>query len=222
MDPPFSSEQFFEVFAAYNTGVWPVQVLLAGLALAGVALAFRTESWAGKVIAGILAVLWAWMGIVYHWTYFFEINPAARIFGGMFVLEALILLWAGFRSGGLEFRPRRDIHGLTGAVLIVYALAIYPAIGQALGHRYPSQPTFGLPCPTTIFTVGLLLWARSRVPWLVFVVPVLWSIVGMTAVVHFGVMEDAPLPVAALSAAVLMIVRNRRMSVAARRVTYTA
>ena len=128
------------------------------------------------------------------------------------MLEAAILLWAGFRNGGLEFRPRRDRYGVTGAVLIVYALAIYPAIGQALGHRYPSQPTFGLPCPTTIFTVGLLLWARSRVPWLVFVVPVLWSIVGMTAVAHFGVLEDALLPVAAISAAALVIVRNRRIA----------
>jgi len=28
--------------------------------------------------------------------------------------------------------------------------SIYPAVGFPLGHRYPSWPTFGVPCPTTI------------------------------------------------------------------------
>ncbi|WP_414541485.1 DUF6064 family protein [Nostoc sp. CCY0012] len=30
---------------------------------------------------------------------------------------------------------------------------MYPLIGYALGRIFPTSPTFGVPCPTTIFTV---------------------------------------------------------------------
>jgi hypothetical protein len=149
------------------------------------------------------------MAIAYHWAFFSEINPAARFFGGLFLLEGAVLTWAGFRSVGMRFEPRRDRSGFTGAFFITYALALYPLLGHALGHRYPAQPTFGLPCPTTIFTVGLLLWARPAVSWILLVVPVVWSMVGMTAVIYFGVFEDALLPVATLSAAGLIALENR-------------
>jgi len=35
---PFSAAQFFEVFARYNRGVWPLQFALAAAALACIAL----------------------------------------------------------------------------------------------------------------------------------------------------------------------------------------
>lgn len=209
MAPPFSTEQFFQVFIAYNTAVWPVQFLFLGLAGTAVWLAFRSERWAGRIIASILALLWAWMAIAYHWAFFSQINPMARVFAGAFLLEAALLLWAGF-GRGLSFRPDRDLYGIVGGSFITYALVLYPTIGLALGHRYPAQPTFGLPCPTTIFTMGLLLWARPKVPWPLLVVPVLWSIVGMTAVRYFGVYEDAFLPIAAIGGASLIMLRNRQ------------
>lgn len=209
MVPPFSADQFFEVFVAYNTTVWPTQIILVVLAVLSLFLAFRSEPWAGGAIASILATLWAWMAVAYHWAFFSEINPAARLFGAVFLLEAVVLLWIGFRTEGLRFEPHRDLFGIAGTILIAYALIIYPLVGIALGHRYPAQPTFGLPCPTTIFTVGLLLWSKPRVPWLPLVVPLLWSVVGMTAVFYFGVFEDAMLPIATISAPMLVALKNR-------------
>lgn len=210
MVPPFSTDQFLQVFIAYNTAVWPVQVLLVVAAVSCLVFAFRPEPWADKAAVSILAGLWAWMAVAYHWAFFAEINPAARIFAVFFLLEAVLLLQAGFRTGSLRFQPRRDLFGVTGAVLIAYALIIYPMVGIALGHRYPAQPTFGLPCPTTIFTVGMLLWVRPRVPWGPLLVPLGWSVIGATAVIHFGMMEDALLPVATVTAVILVFIKNRR------------
>jgi hypothetical protein len=162
----------------------------------------------------VLAALWAWMGVAYHWTFFAEINPAARIFGALFLVEAALLLWVGFRTHDLDFEPRRDLFGVAGGLLIAYALVVYPLVGLALGHRYPAQPTFGLPCPTTIFTVGMLVWLKPKVPWGPLIVPLIWSGIGMTAVFHFGVLQDTMLPVATISAAVLIRMKNRRARVA--------
>jgi hypothetical protein len=209
MTPPFSAEQFFAVFVAYNEAVWPAQILLVALALAAVVLAVRRPPWHDKVISGLLAFYWTWMGVAYHWAFFADINPAARIFAGLFVLEGALLAWAGLRGKGLSFQPTADAFGWVGGGLVLYAVLVYPALGVAFGHTYPAQPTFGLPCPTTIFTFGMLLWARPSVPWAVLVIPAIWAVVGSSAVRYFGVLEDAMLPVAAIVGTGLVLWRNR-------------
>jgi hypothetical protein len=54
---------------------------------------------------------------------------------------------------------------------VVFALVLYPVIGYTFGHIYPSSPTFGLPCPTTIFTFGIFLWSDKRLPVAILVIP---------------------------------------------------
>ena len=222
MSPPFSAEDFFRVFADYNTSVWPAQMALIAAALATIALAFSNRVLFRRVILWLLAAMWLWMGVVYHWMFFADINPAARVFAGVFVLQAGLLGWLAMRRTPPAFEPRLDAHGLAGGFLLVYALLLYPVLGVLVGHAYPSQPTFGLPCPTTIFTIGVLLWASSGVPWVVLVVPALWSLLGVSAVVSFGVFEDAMLPVAGLLGGALVVLRNRRARSSARRVDVPA
>ncbi len=212
MTPPFSTEDFFAVFVAYNTGVWPAQVLLNVAAAGAVVLAIRGPAWQGRAIFVILAMLWMWMGIVYHWAYFSALNPAARAFAAAFVAQGLLLAYIGLRPARVQVGPSRDLFGSAGAVLIGYALVVYPLIGAAIGHRYPAQPTFGLPCPTTIFTMGVLLWTRPSVPWTTLIVPGVWSVIGLSAVRYFGVVEDAMLPVAAILGGALILRRSYRTS----------
>src|SRR5690606_19424891 len=71
-------------------------------------------------------------------------------------------------------------------------------------------PTFGVPCPTPIFTFGMLLWAAGTVRWPRFVVPSLWAFIAVFAALGWGVWEDAMMPVAAVIAIVMVIRRNRR------------
>ena len=65
------------------------------------------------------------------------------------------------------------------------------------GRRYPALPTFGLPCPTTIFTNGLLLFAEAPTPRIVFAVPILSAGIGSLAAFGLGVTEDLALLIAA-------------------------
>jgi hypothetical protein len=76
-----------------------------------------------------------------------------------------------------------------GAGLALYALA-YPFLTMALGHRYPAAPTFGVPCPTVILTVGLFLSVRGGVPPILTMVPVLWGFIGGAAAVLLNVPTD--------------------------------
>jgi hypothetical protein len=198
---PFSQDQFFAVFAAYNLSVYPAQLLFLLLGLGVVLACMRPVRGADRAIGGVLALLWLWMGVVYQWGFFSAVNPAARAFGAGFVVEAGLLVWYQVIRRHLSFRMPPSWRGGLGLALLIYAFAVYPAVGWALGHRYPAAPTFGLPCPTTIMTLGLLLWTERRPPAAVMVIPWLWGLVGTTAAFQLGIREDLGLLVAVIVSA---------------------
>ena len=98
----------------------------------------------------------------------------------------------------------RNVRGLVGATLVLFALVVYPAFSVYVGHSYPAMPTFGLPCPTTIFTIGVLAFLVRPYPRSPLVVPVLWCLVGVQAAFLLGVPQDLGLGVAAVLGALLL------------------
>ena len=198
MNLPFTIDQFLEVFRRYNEAVWPTQIVLNMLALIAVGLAFWKNPNAGKLISYILALLWFWTGIMYHFLFFSPINPVARVFGGLFLIQGGLIQWFGGVKDRIQFEFRLDARRLSGAILIIYALLIYPLIGGWIGHTYPLCPTFGAPCPTTIFTFGILLWVRANFPRFLLIIPALWSFIGFSAALNMGIKEDIGLLVAGI------------------------
>jgi hypothetical protein len=213
---PFTRSEFLDVFASYNEAIWPIQLALIAMALAAVGMSLRGRSRQGVWIVILLAVLWDWMGVVYHWRYFAAINPVAYGFGAAFVVQSALLLWFGVVRRRLVFRPRFDVLGILGGLLILYALIGYPVAGSMVGHAYPLAPTFGVPCPTAIFTLGMLLWVEGRVsPWLL-AVPIAWSTVATAAAVSLGMVEDFGLTAAGILALLGASWKNGRLTEAAR------
>jgi hypothetical protein len=86
-----------------------------------------------------------------------------------------------------------------GAAFATYGLA-YPAITLLLGHTYPRMPAFGVPCPTTLVTVGWLLTCQTP-PRVVLIAPVLWGLIGGSAAVVLAVPADYALFAGALALA---------------------
>ena len=151
---------------------------------------------ANTIIASVLGFLWLWMGIVYNLIYFTAINKGAYMFGVLFVVQGILILYAVFYKKSISFRFKSDAHGIAGLIMITFALVVYPILGYILGHVYPASPTFGLPCPTTIFTLGILLWTDKRLPLVLVIIPLIWSIVGFSAASSLGMKEDISLLIA--------------------------
>lgn len=208
---PFTKEQFLQVFQQYNLSVWPMQVVLVLLGLTAIYFAVVRNKPSNKIIAGVLCFLWLWIGVVYHYFFFRAINPAAVLFAALFVLQGLLFAFSGLIRKSLSFEFRLDGYGIAGGILLLYALIVYPILGHFQGHGYPQSPTFGLPCPTTIFTFALLLWTDRRVPVYILVVPFLWSLLGASAALSLGILEDIGLLIAGVGATALVIVRNRNI-----------
>lgn len=200
MGLPFSRAQFFDVFAAYNTAVWPAQAALLLLAAGLLVLVLRAPARAGRPVAFGLAFLWAWMALAYHLAFFRAVNPAAPVFAALSLLAAAVFAWSGAR-GRLRFAPLPPARRWPGLVVVAYALILYPVAGLLAGHRYPAFPTFGLPCPTTLYTFGLLFLSAPGTSRLLAVVPLAWALVGTSAALLLGVPQDLGLAVAAAGGA---------------------
>lgn len=211
MSLPFSRSEFLEVFGRYNEGVWPLQGVLLGLGLLAVALLF--VRWPGRhaAISAVLAALWAWMGFVYHVGYFSGVNPMAWAFGAAFLAAAVGFALA---APGARFEPRAGFPGMTAAALLATGLVAYPLASLAWG-AYPEVPTFGLPCPTTLFTIGMLAFLRSRWRAWLLAVPIAWSLVGASAALLLGMPQDLVLLGAAAAGAWLALEGNLAVEEAA-------
>jgi Family of unknown function (DUF6064) len=200
MQLPFTNEQFFDLFAAYNGALWPALVALWTASVLAAVRLFSSRRPSNRWISALLAAHWIWSALAYHAAFFTRINPAAWLFAALFLLQAALFFWWGVVQGRLVFAPWRTRWAPVAWVLIAYSL-VYPGI-NAIQHFSVSRiPTFGVPCPTTIFTAGVLMLATPR-SWRLSIIPVIWSVIGGSAASLLGVRADYALPIAGLALAV--------------------
>lgn len=150
---------------------------------------------------------------MFYWIFYSPLNGLAGFDGAMFVLQGVLWFVAGVARSDLVFRPRWKAFSILGGLSMVYALALYPIIGVLSGHVFPAAPVFGIaPCPTTIFTFGLLLWTQGRAPKYLLFVPLAWSLAAWPGALSMGVIEDLAMPVTAVVGAALIFWRDRTSS----------
>lgn len=200
MRPPFTTEQFLEVFRRYNEGVWPAQIVLTAVALIAMAAAYRAAlkgkwNWARTALM-ITALLWLWTAIEYHLRYFADLTPAANVFGSFFIAQAVLLALSAWQPEPM-FAPVLRPGVAVATVLMLYTFVAYPAINYFSGHHYPAVPTFGAPCPLTIFTFALFCLIPSMIARATMVIPLLWAAIGTSAALSLGIPADFGLLVSA-------------------------
>ncbi len=209
MSVPFTFDEFLEMLERFNTAWWPAHLIMYVLATVAIFFAIRKTRYSGTVVTVILVFFWIWVGLVFNLLYFSKLYPMAYLFVVLFILEGIILAWAGLFRDRMAFRVRADIYGLIGAIMIIYALIGYPLIGYATGREYPHLLLTGMmPCPTAIFTLGMLLWTEKSMPKIVPVIPVIYALSGFVPV-KLGVVEDIGLIVAGFVTGLLLVYRAR-------------
>jgi hypothetical protein len=207
MKTPFTTEQFFEVFEKYNTSVFPMQLVFFLLAI-GSFLFFNSKTPKKDFYIGaFLGMIWLWMGIVYHILFFSVINNAAFLFGGVFILQGIFILYHTF-TGRLIFSFYKSPKAITGYFLLIFSLIIYPLIGYISNGSYSKVISIGLPCPTTIYTFGIFLLTEKRFAKYLLIIPSGWAVIGLGAAFNFGVYQDLLLPLAAIISNVLLLTRK--------------
>ena len=206
MQLPFTREQFFDLFGAYNGILWPAAVALWIASAVIVAARLTAPRPHDRWIGALLVWHWAWSALAYHVAFFTRINPAAWLFAALFLGQAVLLFRVVVIQRRVSFAPWANAWAPLAWGLIAYSLA-YPVI-NAIDHRSLLRiPTFGVPCPTTIFTAGVLMLATPRF-WSLSTVPVIWSAIGGSAAFVLGVPADVALPVAGVALAIFSMRRT--------------
>lgn len=212
MNLPFTVDEFLALLAEYNRAISPAHALAYGLGILAAGLALWRSAAGDRIISVVLSLLWLWTGIAFHWLFFRKINGAAWGFGAGFIAQGILFLAYGAIRGELKFQARFSGYGIVGALFVLYAL-FYPLLGARLGHVYPQVPMFGVsPCPLTIFTFGLLLWAEPPVPRMVMLIPFVWSVIGFIAALQLGMIEDVGLLVAGVVGSLLILHHERSLT----------
>jgi hypothetical protein len=199
MELPFTIEEFLNVIKSYNQSIFPAQIIFYLVGFYCVYLLLKSPKHRDKFINFILSFFWLWIGIVYNLIFFTSINKAAYIFGFLFIIQGILFLIFGIVKNDISFSYRKDLFGIVGLIFISYALVIYPVLNFVLGHPYPYAPTFGLPCPTTIFTFGMLLFASKKISIGLLIIPLVWSLIGLSAAINLSIYEDFELIIAVVN-----------------------
>ncbi len=209
---PFTVEQFFAVFRAYNGSLWPAIPVAYALGAAVLWAIVSQRPVAARLAAVALALMWLWTGVAYHIAYFAEINRLALPFGALFIAEAILLVVVAAWRRPISFGSA-GLPAIAGWTLIAYTVIAYPLIGWMAGHPLAELPQFGVtPCPVTLFTFGVLLLARPPAPWLLLVIPVVWSLIGGSAAFLLHVPQDWVLLLSGVATLLLLVLSGNRTS----------
>jgi len=206
---PFTAEILFSSFEQYNRALWPLPILASALVLAIILLILRPVPGGDRAIGALVALAWVWIGLGYHFLRLATIDFAAPLYAAFFVLEGLLIAWAGLVGRPIAFRFRADLCGWTGLALALGALAGYPLADGLTGPGWPSIRLVGLaPGPTTAFTLGLLLLVEGRTPLRLAVVPLLWTLVAGATGWVLGIPQDQALALAGVGGFALILWHN--------------
>jgi Family of unknown function (DUF6064) len=198
---PFSRSELLDGLARYNAAYWPVEIGAFALGIAITALLIRNSAAFMRTACWGLALMWIWTGIAYFWIEFANISRAGQFLAPFFVFQGLLLVKVGLSGGKLRQQCRFDWPTTLGAVMIGFALLAYPLIGLFAGFDFASLPMFGVtPASLTLFTLGVFLMADRVFPRALWMLPLLWTIVGGAAALMFGFPQDLALLASALLA----------------------
>ena len=105
MQLPFTREQFFDLFVAYNEALWPAVVALWIASMVVVALRLSARHQHDRWVSALLVGHWAWSALAYHVAFFTRINPAAWLFAALFLGQAVLVFRVGVVQRRLSFAP---------------------------------------------------------------------------------------------------------------------
>jgi hypothetical protein len=199
----FNLKDFLMVLEGYNLAIWPLQIFAFLCGLLTLFFAIKKIKSSNRIILAILSFFWLWNGIVFCPIFWAPTYKFAYLFAGFCIIQGLLFLTGIFKSN-ISIHFKANLRSIIGLLFIAYAMLGYQLFGYFLGHIYPSYFPFGLvPCPTTIFTFGILLMADKKFPKYYLIVPLVVAMGGFLAV-YRGVLEDLGLIIAGFLATAMI------------------
>jgi len=168
-------EHLLEQIGQYNQMFFPFSLILpSALALMAILLVLfrftRPNARSGCLMNLFLALLYAIAGFeTFYPTFLGEVTVEYIIGAVIMWVFSLLFVWDAFqRKTAYRLSPRTDLKVLS-LLLMSYGIFVYPLVEWMLGFTWPKMVFFGAECPSTIFTIGLLIGSIPRVNKIIYV-----------------------------------------------------
>ena len=173
-----STGTFWTRVGAYNEATLPIQAVMIIAAVILTYLVFakpgkKTDVW----MKAFLAFAFAWNGVVFF--LIFLRNPVSMFTGAPLFIVVAALFIVDIFTKKTQFRLPDAKWRKVLTVLWILLVFLYPLIGWALGHAYPRTCTPMMPCPLTVFALGLVAAATPNVDKKVFIALLPWALLGL-------------------------------------------
>jgi hypothetical protein len=208
-----TTQDVYVLFSRYNRAIWPMIIIAYILAILMITLTIKKKDISDKLISIILAFITLWIGIVLYLIFTLPLDPFwSVIFGIVWIIQAILFLYFGVYKSSLSFKFEKNSYSIIGALMILYALLMYPLIQIIIGHDYPVLPFFGVvPCPSTVFIFGILLMTDKKVPKTIVIIPLCFSIItGLDMVFSYQFWVDLGLITSGILGSILIYYRNSK------------
>lgn len=192
---PYSLEVLFSAFGRHNEALWPLALVFYGLAPLLLAWVFSGHKplLASVVLGAYLALAWLSVGVGFFWLRFAPFDSVAPYEAALFLVQAGLFGWAGFRG---RLRLASSECRWVGLLLVLMAMLLGPMVDAQGGH---SPRWFALaPGATVLASLGILLMVRA--PWYLWPIPLAWTAKAGLVAWWLGLDQDLLLPVLGLAA----------------------
>jgi hypothetical protein len=150
-----------DTFESYNQRIFPLQFLMAVVAIVLVGLLFILPgATTTLLLKAFLSITFGWIGVA--WLFLMGDMRKRQPFVSFsialtyFPLAVIFVLDIFAKKTAYEI-PFPGWHLYVSLFMMAWGIILYPLTGYLWGHRYPRIPLFGaMPCPTNIFALGLL------------------------------------------------------------------
>jgi hypothetical protein len=184
---------WLSIYTSYNVTFFPAHIIFYVLALGAFIFALvKPGAIADVIMKSVLALLWAWTGVLFFILHYGPENNAGYTFGVVFLILTIMFMTDIFLKK-LDFDPKHDRNYTYVAIgFVAWAAVAYPVLSFALGRSWPATAAFPItPGPLVIFTSGVLLLTLKESHTWFFGIPFIWALIqGIGAPTYWGLYED--------------------------------
>jgi len=169
----FSEQTYLRQFELYNHWLSPAQWLFYLYGILFLLSLLNSERYFTRILFMASAPFWLICSYGFLWQFYVSINWMVEYFIVIFIIQAVLILWAGFttyRSSELKLHPNFFISGL---VLWGSTLFVQPVFELLTGRSWSQLSVFAL-TPDSLSFMAISFMLILRLPAVVFLPSALW------------------------------------------------
>ncbi len=204
-------ENLLAQIGQYNQALFPFSILVpSALALMAIVLVIfsfaRRDARSNALMKLFLALLYMIAGLetLYH-VFLAEVIVGYIVGAVIMWVFSLLFVWDVFhKQTAFRLSSRTDLRILS-LLLMIYGIFVYPLVEWVLGFTWPEMVFFGAECPSTIFTIGLLIGSIPRVNKVIYTVLSAGAVISGGIFSMLGATFDIPYFASGICALIMLI-----------------